>query len=371
MDIEENLLTIRRYESFLGKHLGPFCFANKVEQLIEASWQTIVDDALREIKKTADQPTVTFEAPSAEHAAAFLKALQIDAGYSSHRRSNSSWGSGLFLFRGMSDQSWNIESTLFRFEGVKENGRKLSSAFARLMSELGKATIEVELPEKCYEAVSQHYDFPTNLIDFTPDPEVAVYFATKKEATTQATVYFASTSSLLDKNLEVLLPPPLFTRIYLQRGVFIGSNGEVPKSFFHRVLFPAGKVLPIFRGGYQVDIQTSPSWINHAKCFIKSWALKNELDKVESVSREWFESNKRFHFSNEAPEAQIFGPSFDPSVELLRWLDQYEDMRYWLASTMKDDAEGFYPKILSAIEKSNTELVKLHKEITKRIGKPY
>jgi len=85
MEIVEQLSTLRRYQSFMGGRLGPFCFADEVEQRIAGAWHTIVEEALRAVTMVSDHPTLTFEDPSAKHAAIFLKSVQILVGYDIHR----------------------------------------------------------------------------------------------------------------------------------------------------------------------------------------------------------------------------------------------------------------------------------------------
>lgn len=85
MEIVEQLSTLRRYQSFMGGRLGPFGFADEVEQRIAGAWHTIAEEVLRTVTTVSDHPALTFEAPSAEHAAIFLKSVQISASYDIHR----------------------------------------------------------------------------------------------------------------------------------------------------------------------------------------------------------------------------------------------------------------------------------------------
>ena len=81
MKIVEQLSTLRWYQSSMGGRLGWFWSANKVEQRIADVWHAIVEEALRAVTMVSDHPPLTIEAPSAEHAAIFLKAVQILVGY--------------------------------------------------------------------------------------------------------------------------------------------------------------------------------------------------------------------------------------------------------------------------------------------------
>lgn len=85
MKIVEQLSTLRWYRSVIAGRLGPFWSANKVEQRIADVWHTIVEEELRAVTMVSDHPPLTFEAPLTEHAAIFLKAVQILVSYDIHR----------------------------------------------------------------------------------------------------------------------------------------------------------------------------------------------------------------------------------------------------------------------------------------------
>jgi hypothetical protein len=86
------------------------------------------------------------------------------------------------------------------------------------------------------EAIAQHHEFPTNLIDFTFDPLVALYFASRKAPAADVAgcpagsgvIYgclLANLCTAAGRNLfsarHDLLPPVHVGRIYQQRGVLI------------------------------------------------------------------------------------------------------------------------------------------------------
>lgn len=357
----ENLQLIRKYQSFMGCHLGPYCFASEFENKIASVWHPIVENCINQIKRSETNGMLDLSAPTAEHAAVFLKAIQIEAGYGTHRNDPKSWGAGPLIFRGVRDQSWSIVSSQYRASESGYNQHHAKDAFMRIVQAVGNRALQTELPIELYECVAQHYGYPTNLIDITPDPEVAVFFSTLSGGDSKACIYFTNVRNLLKRNLEVKLPPPLFERIYLQRGAFIQSDGEIEKELFHKISFPSDTPIPIFRGGYPVDILRSPRWIEHAKQFVERSEMVGE---IEGIYDRWFDSDKDFHFSPYAPQ-------HDAMTEFPKWLDSYEDMRYWLACSMKDDKELFWDDILSAIETANKHLVELHKKLMQLLRKPY
>ena len=220
MDMSLRLQTIRRDWSNIGERHGPFSLVNGIEARMQETWKQSFDQVMEEIQIEKTNCGTKLRAPTAEHAAAFLKLFQVNSGRF-HESSLDRSMPGLLLFRGMRDARWKIVSSLSRCEPNNQNClEKQSETFARLMREIGHHMIQVELSKRCYQSVSQHYGFPTNLIDFTPDPEVAVFFATSPDSSREAVVYFTTTQSLVDKGLAILLPPPMFDRIRLQRGVF-------------------------------------------------------------------------------------------------------------------------------------------------------
>jgi FRG domain len=83
-----------------------------------------------------------------------------------------------FVYRGLADESWGLETSLQRLGGDYVNvERPLLRAF-RKYAEPGSIpadTLWVRL------AVAQHHGLPTRVIDWTVSPRVAVHFATAEE----------------------------------------------------------------------------------------------------------------------------------------------------------------------------------------------
>lgn len=362
MELINRLTEIRRYDSILGRKLGPFAHLNDIESGIRQSWSRFIKEVLETPKQESSSKTIVAE--SAEHAICILKFIQFSCIFCEGVAKSKETMAGPVLFRGMRDDSWNLESSLLR---VPFNGRAgaahLAEAFARLTGDFGNRTLQMQLPPSAYQGVAQHYGFATHLLDFTPDPEVAVFFACKAGATTRGVVYFTGIRNLLKLGCRVLLPPPFFERLVLQRGVFVDAADAVSKDHFSRIVFPSGSPLTVFRDGRGVDLLSEPAWIKRGRAFIEEWAPGKELDSFPNLHETWFDEDREYHLSGGVPQ-------FDGMIELAHWMDHYEDMRYWLAAILSEDEEAFLADVLAAVERDNPELVSLHDQLMTVMGKP-
>ena len=83
-----------------------------------------------------------------------------------------------FVYRGVADQSWGLETSLKRLGGDYVNVEKPLLRSFRKYAEPGSIpadTLWVRL------SVAQHHGLPTRLLDWTVSPKVAVHFATFEE----------------------------------------------------------------------------------------------------------------------------------------------------------------------------------------------
>ncbi len=91
-------------------------------------------------------------------------------------------------------------------------------------------------------AIAQHYDMRTELLDFTTDPSVAVFFANLGNGLAEDSAVYSCPIPRLFDHLRIILPPPFVKRLYLQRGFFL--QVETPdanelKDSSSRVIFEA------------------------------------------------------------------------------------------------------------------------------------
>jgi hypothetical protein len=104
--------------------------------------------------------------------------------------------------------------------------------YLSMPSEDGVLNLGLAIGNSGGEAIGQHYGIPSELIDFTTDPNVATYFAclnSNPEADDTASVFGIFYERALQNGLEVILPPPYAERIYLQRGLFLRSSGPLDR----------------------------------------------------------------------------------------------------------------------------------------------
>lgn len=83
-----------------------------------------------------------------------------------------------FVYRGLADQSWGLESSLVRFRGDSEN---LERPLLRSFQQYAEPGSLPQGTEWMLLSVAQHHGLPTRLLDWTVTPRVAVHFATAEE----------------------------------------------------------------------------------------------------------------------------------------------------------------------------------------------
>jgi hypothetical protein len=176
-------------------------------------------------------------------------------------------------------------------------------------------------------------------------------------------VYFALVEDMISNRLAVLLPPPLFRRIQLQRGVFLKTGGRIAKSLFHRIEFPIDGRFQVARAGEYIDLLPEPEWVHLARRFINQLPTSSLDLSGEELERAWW--------SDDLKTLMLRPPAFDPDEEVMRWVDFFEEMRYWLAAVFCDQAEGFRDDLLRVLREQNASLHELHAEFVRRLGKPY
>jgi hypothetical protein len=88
-----------------------------------------------------------------------------------------------FVFRGHSDASWKLESTLERIIGPNWSGPNATKfedhSYQVFQSKYHIYNKNEHMPKSklAWLAIMQHYGIPTRLLDFTESPYIALYFA--------------------------------------------------------------------------------------------------------------------------------------------------------------------------------------------------
>ncbi len=222
------------YQSFAmitTQALGPgwriFPDADKVSEILRPALKTVVaqDDQI--------VPGQVWEVPSPWHAAVYLSVIQHHLAVSGHRA----------LFRGQSNSEWEISPSITRNGVDRKIEERKGKLFCDILSGLSlntltsfhpytKSRLDLRVSPDSYWAAAQHYGVRTNLIDFTTDAEIAVFFACSTTPTDGKTssVYVLPLKHALEKGCEVILPPPFADRLYLQRGVFTKSDKTIQRT---------------------------------------------------------------------------------------------------------------------------------------------
>jgi len=350
----------------LGQRLGPFVMLNDDELKKAQPLQA----ALYKILAEGSVDGLTFYVPSAYHAALVLRTIQQKAIYGSpevyEQKSENvvlaSSKTGPILFRGHSSTKYELIPTLLR-KGVNKKLHEVAQKyFCKFMCEFFSALLEVSLDYDIFASAAQHYEIKTKLLDFTADPDVAVYFASKEKKVPKnqnARVYILPIRSAIDKKLRIFLPPPLFERIYIQRGVFLEIHSKVNDSDLFRIEFPADSEFEIYRMGKLCNVELSSEWIEKIIEWTFETARKIGEFRKEELKKAWMEV--------QLPE----NLNFSPEMELAKWVDFYSEMRYWLAATIDEKNEYFAQDLINVINENNSSLFELHEMIRKKFDKSY
>lgn len=121
--------------------------------------------------------------------------------------------SNSFMFRGHTDASWTLASTLERALGKKWSAKKARLAEDYFLREfqtkyhIYSGMEHTPATKLTWLSVMQHYGVPTRLIDFTTSPYVALYFALENFEVFQPTdlaIYAINYSQVLDASIDLI-----------------------------------------------------------------------------------------------------------------------------------------------------------------------
>ena len=141
------------------------------------------------------------------------------------------WNKENYVFRGQSNSKWDICTTMERSTNKKQDlsslelFERLSQFFINTVLNHDIVNMAPEFDEDFGKSAAQHYGLSTNLLDWSTQAEIAANFARDlKGRFDKGKIFLIKVSTLINKGLEVIFPPPIVRRIYNQRGIFINCD---------------------------------------------------------------------------------------------------------------------------------------------------
>jgi hypothetical protein len=272
-----------------------------------------------------------------------------------------------FIFRGQRNADWDIRASILRPGVNASDATTRAKIFALVLEDVWRPdhfafnqNIQFNVGQESYLAAAQHYGIPTHLVDFTTDPDVAVFFATHNtmpDEDNTASVYFITLNEALSKGCEIILPPPFAERLYLQKGLFLKMSEPLDKEkfFLGEVRFPTRRTsgnqsIPPFqimrRGENHVDILVDKlGFIDVVKKISSSDITDQNLDELHDWAVD-------FIFKHLEAE-----PS-DPLILWAQYADAFEEMLYSLAMFEENGQEAIVKQVLEYIVRRNRAAAK-------------
>ena len=346
--------------------------------------RTVLDEAEKQIEKLGlnklgnnSTSGTIFEMESPWHAAVFLFRLQ-----SYCIGSNTSH----MIFRGQRRSSWGLVTSIDRLKDDKDAHFRAfteSVLFSTMMKNQHtdfvsfaanpRWNFELTLPLMAYFPVAQHHDIPTLFLDFTADPAVAVFFASRDEsdADETASVYcyrFPLEGGKSDF-INMSFVPPFITRPYLQKGIFTETTHQgdlkdkIPPDL--EVRFPvrsSNNQFSVFRDG-GIDILPDEDreiliLRTYAKAAVSEFIIEKQRQEVSADTIQEF-ANK-YCKRNEGLLRSIYKKEVEDPINLTaRYVDEFEDMMYWFCYYPQSEGLGINLESLDIVARSNPEIVKM------------
>jgi hypothetical protein len=130
------------------------------------------------------------------------------------------------VMRGQADREWKLQSSVERLSLPRATHAGMTlKVFSGTLRTASKGVSHFS--PTILDALAQHYGIPTRFLDFTSDPAVAVWFATRsaqKSGPKAGAVYAIQTPNALELGAHFVLPPPFARRLYIQEGLFIDTR---------------------------------------------------------------------------------------------------------------------------------------------------
>lgn len=298
------------------------------------------------------------------------------------------------IFRGQKRSSWELSPSIDRLRGEEVNKAILeSTVFCHLMTKLGidlmvispvqGASFNLRLPPDAHMPVAQHYQINTPLLDFTTDPAVATYFASRDNedaAGEFASIYvYRLPLPSGGSALNLRLPPPFIERPYLQKGIYIESDapGDLARTmpWTIEVRFPVDADNHHFVVARENVIELLPE--SQEVGMLKDLASAGVVQFMSRHVGELWTPDAIATFAAAYAgqlESRVQG-LFRKIVPTREYIDQYvarvEDMLYWLCYCPADDGLRVNKETLGSIVAGNPQVFRMMLGVYRRyVGAP-
>lgn len=306
------------------------------------------------VVQTAD-PHV-WEAPGPWHAALYCHMLQHHASAAGSR----------FLFRGHRSSSWKLEPSILRRGVDRDHEEQRAHSFCELLASVSFNTMRLLSPAfdlylrmspGAYAAAAQHYGIRTSLLDFTTDPDVAVWFATSDGDSDDgmAAIHILPIEVAENRGLSLLLPPPFVNRLYLQRGFFVKADEALDPEGIITIRFPwrpsdGGDRLSGFQvlraGATPVDLLPAHPGLD----LVVKLADRTITEPADAAGRDELDSLRR------GLKPALSEVVRDPLQTWYEYLDAFEDALYASVYSINFDNQLALDRTrLSTLVRSNVE----------------
>lgn len=292
-----------------------------------------------------------------------------------------------FIFRGQKRSSWGLTTAIDRLKEDKSaHFRAFSESiiFSTLMKNLHTDFIsltgnrrwnfELVLPLMAFFPVAQHHGIPTPFLDFTADPSVAVFFASRdnvdREETASVYCYrFPFKDANANDVINMRFVPPFIERPYLQKGIFIETiyQGDLMSKISPdiEIRFPVRQYNDLFKVFRNDTIDILPQEDEEIR-ILKAYAKAGVSELIFEFQGKQASINLIQEFannyarSNERILKSLFKNHVTDSFKLAgHYIELFEDMLYWFCYHPCENGLNINIETLEIVTRSNPEIVNM------------
>ena len=356
--VYEQIACIRDQSFGPALRMPPYCF--EVYDFLLPALQKFVGSPREESRRL-------YEVPSPWHAVLILESLQHNLCMRNQRA----------VFRGQENSDWKISSSISR-QGVNievENFK--AKLFCDILSEMSfnfttsispaSGRLDLCVPQSSYLAAAQHYGIKTDLVDFTSDPAVAVFFAScGAPPTPKSSVFVFSLENAVESGCEIIIPPPFVERLHIQRGFFLRhSDTSVPWEGSNEVIceirFPAAydfRPFSVVRESRRIDLLKSSPAMDAILSIVNETVASVQIGSIPQS-----QYNQILFRASQNLKSKFEDFYREPTLWWHKYLNVFEDMLYWTAyfpgeNFPSKNSLAINREILNNIVHSNPKLVR-------------